>query len=406
MIINYSSREEKIRTSVAMLSIGFVSIVVYYYWVGMFLGKGFPFNTFLNGPLNRFGDFYGPFTNWTLTQFKEINYGLVYFPSTYIFLDALSWISNGNPYTGLAIFETFFCIFMGLYVYANTKITNTPLQSIQNVMAFTVMSYPFLITFATGNLEAIIFVLLASFLYCYQKGEAMIGALPLGIAISMKAIPGAFLIILLADKKYKEILAVFLVIFLASMLPLLIFDGGFNMGIKDYLYRLSASQDMYFDLMVNGGAGNAFGHSLINTLRLSIPSFPPVQEISKIYLCFVFVAMLAITFYICKYESVLWKRVMIIVSAICLFPLTSTDYKLLHFLLPLFLLINHVDLPAEKRVNKVFLILLTLIFVPKHYFYLRNDPFCNFNNIINTLLMLLIPIGIFFNNQILFKKKN
>jgi pyruvate carboxylase len=52
----------------------------------------------------------------------------------------------------------------------------------------------------------------------------------------------------LADKKYKEILAVFLVIFLASMLPLLIFDGGFNMGIKDYLYRLSASQDMYFDL--------------------------------------------------------------------------------------------------------------------------------------------------------------
>ncbi len=398
-------RDLKIRTSVAMLCIGFAGIVVYYYWMGMFLEKTFPFNTLLNGPINRFGDFYGPFTNWTLTQFREINYGLVYFPSTYIFLDALSWISNGNPYTGFAIFETLFCVFMFFYVHSNTKINNSILQSIQNIIAFTIMSYPFLLTFATGNLEAMIFALLASFLLLYQKGEFVKSVIPLGIAISMKAIPGVFLILLIADKKYKELLIIFLVIIVATIIPLIIFDGGFNTGIVDYFYRLTASQDMYFDLMVIASSGNAFGHSLLNSLRMIFPSFPPVASIATLYLSFVFISMVAITFYLCKYESILWKRVMIIVSAICLFPMTSTDYKLIHFLLPLFLLINHNDLSSEKRMNKIFLILITLILVPKHYFYFHNNPFYNINNIANTLLMILIPMVIILDNPNIFKGK-
>jgi len=399
------SRDTKIRTSVAILCIGFAGIVVYYYWMGMFLGKGFPFNTPLNGPINRFGDFYGPFSNWAVSQFREINYGLVYFPSTYLILDALSWVGNGNPYTAFAIFESLFCIFMVFYIYKNTKIHDSFLLSTQNIIAFTVMSYPFLFTFATGNLEAIIFVLLASFLLLYQKGEFVKSAIPLGFAISMKAIPGIFLILLIADKKYKEILIVVLVIIIAFVTPLVIFDGGFNTGISDYFYRLTASQDMYFDLMVISGNGNAFGHSILNSLRIILTSFPPIASIATIYLSIVIIFLIGITFYLLKYESVLWKKVMIIVSAICLFPLTSTDYKLLHFLLPLFLLINHNDLPSEKKMNKLYLVLITLILVPKHYFYFNNSPFSNINNVINTLIMLFIPVIIIFDNPILFKKK-
>jgi hypothetical protein len=404
MQIKNPNRDEKIRISVAMLSIGFGFIVVYYYWMGMFLEKGFPFNTFLNGPNNRFGDFYGPFSNWAAFQFKEINYGLVYFPSTYLVLDALSWVSGGNPYTAFAIFETCFCVFIALYIYKNTKIDQSGLLSVQNIIAFTVMSYPFLFTFATGNLEAFIFSLLAIFLIYFQKGNFYKCAIPLGLAISMKAIPGLFLILLIAEKKYKAILLVFLVIIIASIIPLLIFDGGFNTGIIDYLYRLSASQDMYFDLMVNGGSGTAFGHSILNALRMIMPIFPPIKTISTPYLGFVLIILSGIVFYILKYESVIWKRVMIITSAICLLPLTSTDYKLLHFLIPLFLLINHNDLPSEIKKNRLFLMLTTLILIPKHYFYFYDSPFNNINNILNTLLMIVIPVMIIFDNPTLFKK--
>ena len=404
MQIKNPNRDEKIRISVAMLSIGFAFIVVYYYWMGMFLEKGFPFNTFLNGPINRFGDFYGPFSNWAISQFREINYGLVYFPSTYLVLDALAWVSEGNPYTAFAIFETCFCVFIVLYIYKNTKIDQSGLLSVQNIIAFTVMSYPFLFTFATGNLEAIIFSLLAIFLLYYQKGDFYRSAIPLGLAISMKAIPGLFLILLIAEKKYKATLLVFLVIIIASIIPLLIFDGGFNTGITDYLYRLTASQDMYFDLMVNGGSGNAFGHSILNALRMLMPTFPPIKSITTPYLGFVLIVLVGITFYILKFESVLWKRAMIITSAICLLPLTSTDYKLMHFLIPLFLLINHNDLPSEIKKNRIFLMLITLILIPKHYFYFYDSPFNNINNILNTLLMIVIPVMIIFDNPILFKK--
>lgn len=162
---------------------------------------------------------------------------------------------------------------------------------------------------------------------------------------------------------------------------------------------------MYFDLMVIGGSGNAFGHSILNSLRLALPAFPPIKSIATPYIGFVLIVMLAVTYYILKYESVLWKKVMIITSAICIFPLTSTDYKLLHFLLPLFLLINHNDLPSEKKKNRIFLFLITLILIPKHYFYFYGSPFHNINNILNTL-MIAISLLIIHDNPILFKKRN
>jgi hypothetical protein len=71
--------------------------------------------------------------------------------------------------------------------------------------------------------------------------------------ISMKLFPAVFLILLLSDKKYREILYTLLYVFILSLIPLLIFDGGIRSGLGNYLNNLTASQKMYAELMIMGG---------------------------------------------------------------------------------------------------------------------------------------------------------
>ena len=396
------SSDRKISIAQAIITINFAMTAIYYYWRGMFLQMGFPANTFLPGPATRFGDFYGGHDHWLRQKFNGIDYAHSYFPSTYIFLDIFTLITE--PYYALVLFQTIFCCFFAFYIYRNTKSTDSVIESVQRIIVFSVMTYPFLITFHTANLEAIIFFLLALFLYYFQRNEFYKCAIPLGIAISMKMIPGLFIVLLIAKGKIKATFLTIAVIILASLLPLVIYDGAFNSSIVDYFSRLQASQKMYFDLMVYSGAGNIFGHSLLNSLRIAFPSFPPMTLIFKGYSIFALLAALGIAFYTIRVEKILWKQVTLVTCGICLLPYTSTDYKLLHFFLPFCIFLNAKNQDGHN--DYFYLILFTLILIPKNYFYSRGDPFLNFNGLINTTCMVVLIILIVSSNSISRKKED
>lgn len=395
-IFQETFNEKKIEFAIALLTINFAFIVIYYYWKGMFFQLGFPANTFLPGPAARFGDFYGAYDHWFRLHFNGIDYGLSYFPSTYIFLDAFTLI--GEPYYALALFQTIFCIIFAIYVYAYTHSTTSVMSSIQRIIVFSLMTYPFLFTFHTANLETIIFCALALFLYYFQKGEYYNSAIPLGIAISMKMVPGLFLALLVSKGKIKASILTIVVIVVASFLPLIIYDGALNSSLIDYFSRLQASQNMYFELMVYGGSGNVFGHSILNSLRIAIPSFPPMASIFRGYSIFALIAAAAIALYSIRVEKVLWKQVTLLTCGICLLPYTSTDYKLLHFFLPFFVYLNTDN--KNDKFDFMYLILFCLLLMPKNYFYLRGEPLLNFNGIINTLSMVALIVLIVKSNSI------
>ncbi|MDA8170380.1 MAG: glycosyltransferase 87 family protein [Nitrospiraceae bacterium] len=381
--------ERIIKYVTTLVMAGFIASVIFHYIRAMFYNDGVPFNTFLPPAPDRFCDFYGLLDAWTRLKFNGVAYGLSYLPSTYLIVDLFSKI--GNPYIARIPYLFIFGVFFMVYAYSNLRAESTAL-TVQGVVIFSFMTYPVLFTLHTGNIEAYVFIFLCLFIYFYQRGKTVLSALFLAMPISMKLFPAVFLILLLADKKYKEILYVFLFILILTLLPLLIFDGGLRSGFSHYLGNLIASQKMYAQLMIIKGAGNHYGHSLLNALRILFgPSFPPVQTVMLPYFVFTMVFFAAVSAFIIFYETAFWKKVALLVMCMDLLPYTSTDYKLMHLFIPLFLFINKQE---EERWDFIYIIVFSLLLIPKDYFYFYTDPYNTLNSVMNSALMLLMLLWI------------
>ena len=376
------SREDKIRLCSLIVGVGFFCSLCFHYLQGGFYHQGYPQNTFL--PNWFFGDFFGAYDEWSRLHFNGVGYGLSYFPGTYLIVNLFTLLRSPN----LAVFIEFtiFSLFLFWYGYKNIK-TKSILETLQNTFIISFMSYPVLFTFQTGNLEIFTFICVCLFLKFYTKHK-MTANIFLAYAISMKVFPGIFLLLLLFDKRYKDILIVCICTVIFTILPLLIFDGGFNKGISSYLSHLSKSQQMYSDLMIISGAGTSYGNSLLNGIRVLFPTLiTSMQSIILPYEIFIGIISLSIIGYLKFFEKVFWRKIAVLVMMMNLFPFTSTDYKLLYIFLPLFYFINYSE---HDKLDIVFLILLSLLLIPKDYFYLNNYPLSTFNIVANAGIMLII----------------
>lgn len=385
------SRDLKLKYLVTIITVGFVAITIFYYYRSMVLEMGYPKNTFLPVPSATFTDFVGVIEQWSLYKFSGVGYGLSYFPSTYLIADIFSHI---HPMMfSLTTFLTIFCCFFFVYTYRNLRSRNNLIETIQNVVVCVFMTYPVLFTIHTANFEAFVFMFLCLFVYLYQRGKLALSILPLAMCISMKLFPAVFLILFVADKKYKELFLTLIAIVFLSLLPLLIFDGGMSSGLDVYFGNLKASQKMYFDLMVMGSGGNNFGHSLLNGLRIVMgDAFPPMQKILLPYLALSTVIFSMVSLFIIFVERVFWKRIALLVISMCLLPYTSTDYKLLHFFIPLFLFINYGKTEAKESepYDLFYILLFSLLLIPKNYYYFHDNPLYTLNNVLNPILMIAL----------------
>jgi hypothetical protein len=375
-------RESKIKLCSLIIVVGFFLSIAFHYSQGTYYKLSFPQNTFL--PSSFFGDFYGTFDEWNRFKFNGVGYGLSYFPSTYLIINLLT--STLTIYNALIVTLVGFTVFMFIFTYKNIR-TESVLESLQNTFIILMMSYPFLIAFQTGNAEIITFICISIFFIFYSR-HRLLSLIFLSYAISMKIFPGIFLILPFLEKRYKDILISFTFVIIFTLLPLLIFDGGFNKGIGNYIVHLKQSQAMYVNLMIIGGAGNHYGHSLLNGLRVMLPwLFPSMVPIMFPYQIFILAISLLIVGYLMFVEKVFWRKVAILVMMMNLFPFTSTDYKLLYIFLPLFLFINY---PKKEKYDFIFLILFSLLLIPKDYFYFNDWPLATFNVVANPIIMLII----------------
>jgi Glycosyltransferase family 87 len=397
------SRDRKISVLLGFITIGFAAITIFYYWRGMLMGMPFPDNTFLTSPASKFGDYFGTLSQWHAEHFSGIGYGLSYFPATYLLIEPFNLLYGIMPGEGyeamlssLYVFDALFCGFLFFFAYKGLKSDWAP-ESVARACICILMTYPALFTLTTGNFEALLFVALALFLYFYQSGH-MRRSLPfLAIAIAMKLVPAVFIVLLAADKRYKEILYVGLWAAFFTLLSLLIFPGGLWDGLLPYLDRLAASQQMYFDLMVVQRSGNHFGHSLLNGVRVLLGQTGPLTTtVLRGYLVFTLASFAALSYYIVRIEQVLWKQVALLVCAMCLLPYTSTDYKLLHFFLPIFLFVNH---PRPEKYDMLYAVLFGLLLIPKSYVKFYHLDFYNTNVVLNTGAM-LVMVGVIVSTRL------
>ena len=143
---------------------------------------------------------------------------------------------------------------------------------------------------------------------------------------------------------------------------------------------------MYFDLMVISGAGNNFGHSLLNGARVLFPRLlGDITPILKPYAVFAVTVFAFISYLVVRREGELWRKVCLLVLCLDLLPYTSTDYKLIYLVLTAYLFINK---PTVSSSDSYVAALFGLMVVPKAYFTFRGLPY-------NTVGIALTPALMF-----------
>ncbi|MBM5782194.1 MAG: DUF2029 domain-containing protein [Pelagibacterales bacterium] len=387
---------------VATTTIGLLTAVIYHFFImKIYFGFGYPYDTFLFLPDDRFMDLvnplqmikdFSPYTN------NKEGIPANYFPFTYLILYPFSFISLGDS----------IIIFLLIFTAYTFKITNyfigkkstSKYENIRNVFVLSFFTYPFLFTFDRGNIEAIVFIFEALFLISYLQKRSYISAIFLSLAASMKFYPAFLAIIFIKNRQFKQFGLCTLLTIVISVISLSIFnDGNLIQNIADFQKNLKDFNKLY---MLNDDL-NSNGLSIFSLIKFELASIKIIlsdlsESQTKIlliyFISFCLISYLLINYYILKFENVLWKQLMLIVSSSLILFNVSYDYKMISLLLPIFLYLND---EKKYKFDSFYICGFSLLLIPKQiavksgdfgYFMISN--FLNLAIILGFIVIIMI----------------
>ena len=366
------SGEQKTAIIKAITLVGFTVSVFYHYVLSNYSGLGYyPYNTFLFNPADMFNDFINIY--WATVDLNPYAAPVsVYFPFTFVVVYLFTLLNSS--YLALCAFTFIFLAFLMPYVYRAIPSAGKFGKAI-DAFVLVFMSYPVLFNLDRGNLESLVFIFLALFLYYYQKKEDLKSVFFLSLAISMKLYPAVFIVLFLADKKYRNVIYAGIFVTVITILSAFMLEGGVVnsfLGLKNNLelFRLEY-------LVTNRGLQhNASLYGVVKILKLPVLSYYSV-------LALIFFSLIAA--YVMLKEDIFWKRVALLVFSMILLPQVSYDYKLIHLFIPLLMFLNHAK-PSGS--DTVYALLWGLLLIPKDYFIISGD--ISIAVLINPLIMVMI----------------
>lgn len=377
-------KEKKIELLVLVIFTGFICAVVFHL-ANHFMGRGYPYDTFLFRSDDRFMDFFNPLRGSSdLDPYNpaRINYIGGYLPFGYLvsFLFSLTrpWIIS------LAIFITLFITYLIWYII-NTLYRNKKLNFAERLNALTLvlLTYPILFILDRANFDIIVFIFISLFVYLYQRGRLTLAVLLLAFPIAMKGYPLVLLTIPLLDKRIRDILLTGGLTFALEIVSLAVFKGGLAIEFSKMLASFGTSYSIAF----GSGSLVRFNSSLFTLLLFLKPSLITSSWFNRAYVLLVTAFFFIITFVIYKNNYPFWRRLLIITLMMILFPQSSGDYRLLMLYPPLLLFLAQNE---KSSIDKVTTILLGLILIPKAYYVFYSDV--NIGIILNPMLLTILLI--------------
>ena len=375
---------KKLQIVILILSIGIVTSILYNYSKFAFTGDySFRVSTFLHYPMNIFCDFYSLFDQFHRFGYNtSFNYG----PSIFIILKTLGNLSDRNPYIAIKILLIIYVISLWIYIFLSLKNFNL-YDKVLGTFVLSFCCYPVLFALHTANFEMMCFLLIAYAVLFNIKKRYFIAGVLIGLSASIKIYPALFLFATISRKNYKELITGFAISFLVAFVAGFATGGIVINNFYSWLDNVVKGFKAYNDMMVMSFNGVYFGHSLMNALRIFLGPSYDISNILKPYYIFLF-STLMIGILTTIYSNRIYIKLLIISCCICLLPLTSQDYKLLYFIIPLlFIILSKTHLFIEI----LFLILISILFVPKNYITFGSE-YVTINTILNAVVMSFILI--------------
>ena len=373
---------------------GFTLSVFYHYVMGVYFNHGYPYNTFLCLPSNRWMDFIGP-CRMSADPYHPASPAFSQFPLLY---KTAALFSIVKPETlGRNIYLLVYVLAFFIITFTQFKLEDKVL-SLKNAFILSFLTYPFLFAFDRANFEIVVFFCLYLYIFLYRK-YPMISALFLGFAIALKAFPVILAVLLLADRRYKEIAVAAVVSLSATLLSYATLPGGVSENVTLQLRNLQLYQQTY----AVGNAGLAFGNSLWGAIKFMSVLTSSQMMSTVTYSILVVIGLIGIVIYVVFIKEKFWKRTALLICALNLFPQVSADYKLLHIFIPLFLFISEIEF---KRIDWLYLVVFGLLLIPKDYYHLPTLPEASISILFNPLLMLVLTILIMATGLVRYFRSN
>ncbi len=391
------NRQSKIELLSFLVLIGFFTAVVFNYCVFFYWNKPYPQNTFIFYTLgSEFGDFYLSryqdlfFAPYDKTLYPHI---ATYLPFSYVIIYPLTKLS---AHLALIIYSLFFTIslvlFVKYYFSHHPQYSFEKIADIKNIIIISLLSYPFLFCLERANLENLCFILVALSFYFFEKRIRVLAAFCLGMASAMKLYPLLLSIFFLSEKKYFEFILSIVFTLIVTLWSLVILDPSFSQNVTVWLESLNLLGNyilidpttcMKFNLGIWG---------IIKFICISMNlSSASLMHLAKWYhSCALFSAFIVIG-YVLFIETIAWRKLIMLVIPILIFPELSNDYKLLYVFLPLASFIN----AKPQNFDLFYLCIFVFLLIPKSYYWVTDD--ISIANFLNPAVMLLTLIIIMYS---------
>lgn len=362
------TQERRADTLTLILVVGFAVAVGLAYWQAFYLGKGAPYGTFLFKPDDKFvpgaqslgvhffGDFFGvwkhskdasPYLN------PSIFYASNYFPFTHLLLKPLTWFSYP---VAAAIFLGGSWVALGAIAWSRVPRGVDRVRRALWAFALVALTYPVLFAIDRGNVELLMFLLMWLSLLCMERARWLLAAVPLAMAAAMKGTPLILAGIFLAKRQWGAAALSVGLTLLLTFVGFLIMDGS----LKDNFDGLRDALKVFADTTEGGVAGLEHSTTIRGLLEVAGHEGWLPSSLADAWQVFAGVALIGFSAAAVLLPLALWERVAILVVAMILVPPTSFDYRLIHLLLAVFLLLRATRPPATAVV-----VMLGLALIPK-----------------------------------------
>jgi hypothetical protein len=348
---------------------GTAASAAFHYVHAAYLGQGYPLSTFLFRPHDRFKDFYQVYVNAQRFGSGHLD-DLVYSPLLHIFTKSLTVA----PATiGLVLVAVVFLAALAalLWRWFSPQAGQDGLVRLMTTVILGALAYPVLFVVDRGNLEMVVFVLLAVFFYLYFERRSRWAWLPLALAIAAKYYWATLLVLLLCDRHYRQAIWAFAGAVVATVLSIVAVALVSGYSIP-HVVRITLTT-------LNGhvtGSQNLFvvqhGHSLWGLAMLidrwtgSALWLMGVQNVRRLYILVVAALFLIACRLLLTRSYAGWEQATVLVICAILLPLENHDYTLIHLFLPLTLFVMAAGTGSRRWVCAT---LFAVPLIPVDYVY-------------------------------------
>jgi hypothetical protein len=366
-----AAREGRVALFTRVVAVGMVAALAFVFFSSHYLRKGFPHNTFLVGRDNLFMDFFN--VNRDTYDLNPYPTKIPYPPFALLvargFASGFDYSIN-SPFgarraavgrLSYAVLAGGFCL---VFFAAVRRVRVGDRAGDLRLLLALGLSYPFLFVIDRGNYAMLAFAFLLGFIRFYERNRRLANLL-LALAISTKVYPLLFLLLLAADRRWRDAAAVVGWAAAVNLGALLFFQGSVWTNLLLFVRNvlIYAPARPVFNLI----SDSAWNLSFANLIRVPyvvffqrsprhLPLYYPVFEL----------AVLGAVYFTLRREKAFWKKVLLVTIAQMGIPSLSQDYNLIYLVIPLLLYFQEAG--EWRREDAFYLVALGLLFVPKHYY--------------------------------------